>query len=78
MKRVNGNHVVDLKTLSICSSHPDPELLHGFDDKSDDSMCMREKSLYSSGFQHFLSCDPIKEVKPASDLLSHVMASLWT
>lgn len=53
MKRVNGNYVVDLKTLSICSGHLDPELLHGFDEKSDDSMCMREKSLYSKWLPTF-------------------------
>lgn len=80
MKRFNGSYVAALKTLSGWSGHLHPELVHAFDEKSDDSMCIREKSLYTSGSQHFLPCDPIK--KKASLLLTffspQVMASLWT
>lgn len=73
------NYVVALKALSMCSGHLDAELLRCFDEKkSNDSVCVREKLLHCTGFQNCETCDPIKDAKSTADLLSHVMASLWT
>lgn len=42
-------------------------------------MCIREKSLYTTGSQHFLPCDPIKKRQVYFwPFFPQVMASLWT
>lgn len=43
MKRFNGSYVAALKTLSGRSGHLHPELVHAFDEKSDDSYVYQRK-----------------------------------